>query len=109
VNNANRDRWFDVGAFRVPAAYTFGSSGLGILHSPGWWVADTSLSRSFRFHSPLNESTRLTFRWELFNTLNHNNLGSPDTRIDAPASQAAHIFSTATTMRRMQLGLHLYF
>ena len=79
------------------------------MHSPWWWVADTSLGNRFRFRSPLNESTRITLRWELFNSLNHNNLGSPSTRIDAPPSQAAHVFGTATTMRRMQLGLHLYF
>ncbi len=109
VDNPDRNRWFDVSAFRVPPPFTFGNSGLGIFNSPGSWVADVSLNKSFHFRTPLNEQTRLAFRWELFNTLNHVNLGSPDTRIDAPASQAGKIFNIQGAMRRMQMGLHLYF
>lgn len=109
VDNPSRDLWFDVTAFRAPDLYTFGNAGTGILHNPGIWYADLALDKNFRFRSPMNESTRLAFRWQLFNAFNHMNLGSPNTTIDAPASQAGHIFRTGATMRRMQLGVHLYF
>ena len=56
-----------------------------------------------------SEGKRLVFRWQLFNTFNHNNPANPDTRIDAPASVAAHITNVQQNMRRMQMGLHLYF
>jgi len=105
ISNPSPAAWFDVNAFRVPAQYKFGTSGLGVLTGPGWWVADLSLDKNFR----ITEGKRLVFRWQLFNSFNHNNPGNPDTRIDAPASVAAHITSVQQNMRRMQLGLHLYF
>jgi hypothetical protein len=90
--------WFDVTAFRVPAQYKFGTSGLGVLTGPGWWVSDLSLDKNFQ----ITESKRLVFRWQVFNSFNHNHTGNPDTRIDAPASVAAHITSVQQNMRRMQ-------
>jgi len=105
IANASPAAWFDVKAFAVPGQYKLGTSGLGVLTGPGWWVSDLSLDKNFR----LSESKRLVFRWQVFNSLNHNNPGNPDTRIDAPASVAAHITSVQQNMRRMQMGLHLYF
>ena len=105
IDNPSPTAWFDVNAFKVPANFKFGTSGLGVLTGPGWWVSDLSLDKNFQ----ITENKRLVFRWQLFNTFNHNNPGNPDTRIDAPASVAAHITSVQQNMRRMQLGLHLYF
>jgi len=108
VSDPNASRWFDISAFRVPAQYQFGTSGLGVLKGPGWWVADFSLDKNFYFGSPLNERTRMAFRWQVFNAFNHVNLTNPDTRIDLP-TQGGRIFNIQRDMRRMQLGLHLYF
>jgi hypothetical protein len=109
VANPSANLWFDPTAFAIPAAYTYGNTGTGILHGPGQFIADWGLNKSFSFKSPLNENTRLVFRWEAFNALNHPNLANPTLTIDAPASQAGHIFDVQGTMRRMQLGIHLYF
>jgi hypothetical protein len=109
VANASAKLWFDPTAFAIPAAYTFGNTGTGIIRGPGQFIADWGLDKTFSFKTPLNESTRLVFRWEAFNALNHVNLANPTLTIDAPASQAGHIFDVQGTMRRMQLGLHLYF
>jgi hypothetical protein len=109
VANPSANLWFDPAAFAIPAAYTFGNTGTGILHGPGQFICDWGLNKSFSFKSPLNENTRLVFRWEAFNALNHPNLTNPTLTIDAPASQAGHIFDVQGTMRRMQLGIHLYF
>jgi hypothetical protein len=105
IDNPSTQAWFDVKAFGIPAAYKFGNSGLGVLTGPGWWVADLSLDKNFKF----TERVNLILRWQVFNSFNHNNPGNPDTRIDAPASVAAHITSVQQNMRRQQLGLHLYF
>jgi hypothetical protein len=105
IANPSNQAWFDATAFAIPSAYRFGTSGLGVLTGPGWWVADLALDKNFQF----TERVRLTLRWQLFNAFNHNNPGNPDTRIDAPVSVAAHITSVQQNMRRQQIGLHLYF
>jgi len=42
--------------------------------TPGYWNADMSLAKDFR----LSESKYFNFRWDLFNALNHQNLGVPN-------------------------------
>src|SRR5512147_3266542 len=39
------NRWFNVGAFSVPAAYTFGNAGKGILEGPGVFHTDLGVHR----------------------------------------------------------------
>ena len=42
--------------------------------TPGYWNADMSLAKDFHFR----ESKFLNFRWDVFNALNHQNLGVPN-------------------------------
>jgi hypothetical protein len=60
-----------------PRAWQFGTAGLYLpsLRSPGFWNLDTSLSKQFH----VKESKYFEFRWELYNLLNHQNLGLPNT------------------------------
>jgi hypothetical protein len=60
-----------------PRYWQFGTAGLYLpgLHGPGFWNLDTSLSKQFHF----SEERYLQFRWEVYNTLNHQNLGLPNT------------------------------
>ena len=60
-----------------PRAYQFGTAGptLPGLRSPGFWNVDSALFKEF----PIQESKRVEFRWEVFNALNHQNLGIPNT------------------------------
>jgi hypothetical protein len=51
----------------------------------------------------------LDFRWDWYNAFNLAELGNPDTTFDDPASAVGHIFDVRNSMRRTQLGLHLYF
>jgi hypothetical protein len=62
--------------------WKFGNSGprLPGIRSPGFWNLDTGLSKAF----PITESKRFEFRWELFNALNHQNLGFPNTNFCLP-------------------------
>jgi hypothetical protein len=57
------ERDFDVGAFRVPQAFTYGNSGRNILYRRGLRNWDFIAVRNF----PLHERARLQFRGEFFN------------------------------------------
>jgi len=65
-----------------PRYWQFGTAGLYLpgLRAPGFWNIDTSLSKQFHF----TESRYLQFRWEVYNTLNHQNLGLPNTNFCLP-------------------------
>ncbi len=68
----NRDSFANVPAdeFRV------GSAGRNAFRGPGLYNIDLSLSRSFAV-GWLREDSRLTFRADVFNVLNHANLNNP--------------------------------
>ena len=60
-----------------PRYWQFGTAGLYLpgLRAPGFWNVDSSLSKQFHF----TEARYVQFRWEVYNTLNHQNLGLPNT------------------------------
>jgi hypothetical protein len=66
-----------------PLAYQWGTAGAVIpgLFAPGFWNLDAALSKKFS----VGESRYFQFRWELFNALNHQNLGYPNTGYCLPA------------------------
>jgi hypothetical protein len=103
----SRDLWFNVGAFKYPAAYTFGNVGPRILRGPNLMMANWALDKEF----PITEGKKLQFRWETFNTLNRTNLANPNATIDAGPGSQGRITSllTTTAPRQMQLGLRLEF
>jgi hypothetical protein len=105
ISNPTRNHWFDNSVFSVPAAYTLGTCGLSLIKGPAWWNADLQIEKDFR----ITERVHLTFRWLWYNAFNVVNLGNPNTTIDNPASVVGQITSVHHTMRRTQLGLHLYF
>jgi hypothetical protein len=96
------DRWFNVAAFSVPAAYTFGNAGKGILEGPGTFQTDLGIRRVFR----IREGTNLTFRWEMFNAFNHANFSTPNASIGSPS---AGVISGTGAARSMQAALKLSF
>ncbi len=94
--------WFNKEAFSIPAAYTFGNAGWGILEGPGLITADLGLHRAI----PITERTKMTFRWEMFNAFNRANFTNPNPVIGSPA--AATISGTYPS-RSMQMALKLTF
>jgi len=98
----NINRWFDLSAFVVPAAFTYGNSGRNILVGPGTRNLDVKLGKSFVFA----ERWRLEFRTELFNALNTPNFDLPAPQVDL--AQGGQITS-AKAAREIQFGLKLLF
>ena len=100
-------------------AWVFGTAGARIpgIRSPGFWNLDTALAKQFR----LTESRYFEFRWELFNALNHQNLGKVNTDWCLPPTadgttdtvhQDGCVFGRITNIqtdpRAMQFALKFY-
>jgi hypothetical protein len=102
ISNPSPNRWFNPGAFAVPADYKFGNSGIGILDGPGSHVFNLALMKKF----PIGERKYLQFRWEAFNAINHVNYGNPNTTIGQGTT--GMIFG-AGDARQMQLALKFVF
>ena len=102
VPNPSADLWFDPNAFATPTRFQFGNSGVGLLPGPSLATLDTNLMKNFR----ITESKFLQFRWELFNSLNHVNLGLPNTGLATPTTGK---ILAAGDARQMQLGLKFVF
>jgi len=94
--------WFNVAAFAIPAQYTFGNSGTGVLVGPGYFNVDAGIHRNFR----ITERTRLSFRWEMFNTFNRANFSNPNAQI---GGSSAGVISSTLAARIMQGALKLSF
>jgi hypothetical protein len=106
-------RWFNAAAFAPPPMICgparnqacFGNAGRNILVGPGIDVVDSSLSKSFPV---FGESRRLTFRLEMFNTLNHPNYALPDPNI-SNINTVATINSLVKDMREAQFAVRFDF
>ena len=97
-----RAMYFNVAAFATPALGTYGNMGRNAIYGPGQYNLDLSFFKT----TNIREQIRLEFRWEMFNALNHANLGNPNTTFN---SSAFGRIDTVTGPRIMQLGLKLIF
>ncbi len=104
-------------AFRDPPHDRLGNLGRNAFRAPGFYNLDVSLSRAVAL-SRLGESTRLTFRADVFSVLNHPNLNVPRTILGASDFGLASFGRLTTgpsltplndTARQIQLMLRLEF
>jgi hypothetical protein len=102
--NEKTAQWFDTSGFRRNAAGTYGNAGRDIIIGPGSWNWDVSFQKDFSLGS---DRRRLEFRADLFNSVNHPNLGSPATNFNTPQS-FGRITSTGSA-RVVQLALRYQF
>ncbi len=98
-------RCVNIDAFALPAQYTFGNTPRNFLRGPGLVSFDWSLFKNFSF----TERTKLQFRWENFNALNHPNFTNPNSTFIPGSTNFGNITSTRTDMRQMQMALKLMF
>ena len=103
------DRFYDPCAFSLPAAGTYGNVGRDTIIGPGVEDVDFALEKIFK---PI-EKVSTTFRVEMFNALNHTNLGLPNTSVLTAAgvanAAAGRITYTTTSSRQIQFGLRINF
>jgi len=102
LSNPTPARWFNTGAFAVPAFGSFGDAGRNILEGPGLQTFNISLVKNFFVQENLN----LQFRSEFFNLFNRTNFDLPDNFVGSPTF--GRILS-AKNSRRIQFGLKLLF
>jgi outer membrane receptor protein involved in Fe transport len=96
------DQWFNTAAFTLPAPFTPGTAGQGIVIGPGIVNADLSLYKNFT----LTERFKLQFRSEFFNAFNHTNFLQPNVTFGTPGF--GKIFG-ARNSRDIQFALKLMF
>jgi hypothetical protein len=95
--------WFNTSAFQMPAQFTFGSAGRNVVFGAGESVVDVSLMKD----TTLREGTRLEFRAEVFNILNHTNFADAPGRTAFTPSFGR--YSSAENPRQIQFALKLLF
>jgi hypothetical protein len=97
------DQFYNPAAISAPAPYTFGDAGRDILPGPGNEVVDLAVHRRFS----LFEHQTIEARAEVFNSLNHPNIGIPGPYPDfGPFYGKAF---SAGNPRRMQFALRYDF
>jgi hypothetical protein len=109
VGNPTINQWFNTSQFYNPPAFTFGnvSRTLPNVRSPSYTDADISLFKNNYFGS--ENRYNLQFRIEAFNSLNHENFGTPDQNInDANFGKITSTNSMASP-RQVQLAAKFYF
>ena len=92
----------------VPAPFTVGDAprAIGSCRQPGQANATLSLFKEFSL-AKLREGSRLQFRFEAFNALNHPQFNGPHASFTS--GNFGTITSTANSPREVQLALKLYF
>ncbi|MGH9326612.1 MAG: carboxypeptidase regulatory-like domain-containing protein [Terriglobia bacterium] len=99
------NEWFNVSAFAIPAAYTYGNSARNILNGPPLHDWDFSLFKTFVL-SQRHEGIRAQFRGEFFNFTNTPYFGQPETTIGT--ASAGQVLS-AGAPREVQLVFKILF
>jgi len=72
-------QWFNTGVFSIPAQYTIGNAGRGLITGPH--TVSTDLNAGKRFALPWREGMNLEFRAEFYNVFNHPQFANPDTTL----------------------------
>jgi len=104
--NKNRNQWIlgigQTGAYKFPAAGTFGNYPIDTLIGPWFNNFDATLQKQFA----ITERMRFTLRVDSTNVLNHTNLGGPNA--DVQSGTVGQITGTAQgggyQMRRIQFS-----
>ncbi len=94
---------FNAADFAVPAAYTYGNSGVDTCYTDNHQEIDMSLSKEFN----VTEGSKFQFRFEAFNVPNLTDFSGPSTNIDT--STYGQITSISNSPRQLQFALKYVF
>jgi hypothetical protein len=94
--------WFNTSVFSVPASFTFGNTPRNDVIGPGLTDLDLSLQKD----ATLDDSTKLQFRLDVFNFLNHPNFNLPG-RIFGASNFG--VITSAQDPRELQLAVKVLF
>lgn len=95
------DQWFDISAFKQPAAGFLGTSGRGILRLPGTNNWDTGLFKNFT----ITEKLSFQFRFESFNAFNHTQWNGPNRNVaDTTVINGKRVFGSITSARAARIN-----
>lgn len=106
--NGTQAKWFNTGAFQIPAPYTYGNLGRNALYGPGLQTWDFGLFKNI----PITEGSRLQFRAEFFNAFNNVNFANPNASIGQQGADTpgfGQISGVVTNQRQIQFGLKYLF
>jgi hypothetical protein len=101
VGESAPSRFFNPAAFAIPESGRFGNSGRNVITGPGTQNIDLALVRSFR----TSDATRLQFRLDAYNALNHPNFVAPPSLQNLADSQDFGALFIARSPRILQIGL----
>jgi hypothetical protein len=99
-------QWFNTSVFSLPAQYTVGDAGRGLITGPH--LFSTDLNTGKRFTLPWREMS-LEFRAEFYNAFNHPNFSNPDVNLGDANFGKVTAYSSLVSPRKGQLALKLYF
>jgi Carboxypeptidase regulatory-like domain/TonB dependent receptor len=97
------NQYWNIAAFSVPAAKTWGNLGRFVARAPGYYVLNTALEKKF----PVRESLTGSFRVEAFNLFNHAILNAPAANISTPATFGR--ITGSSTPRNLQMMFRVEF
>jgi hypothetical protein len=101
ISNPTVARFFDVSAFQIPNANTFGNSGRNVIAGPGLRNVDVALVRTLR----PSDLTRAQLRADFYNVFNHPNFVAPPTMQNFVDSSDFGALLVARSPRIVQIGL----
>ncbi len=102
-NGNDQNFWFNPAAFANQAAGTFGNAPRNLIYGPGQQQWDIALFKNFG----LGGSSKVQFRAEVFNFINHANLNGPST--DITNANFGRSTSKSDDRRDIQLSLRFLF
>ncbi len=102
IDDPSISKWFNTGAYGIPATGTFGNAGRNSIIGPGSIVMDMSVNKTFQ----IKDMKAFTFRATASNLLNHANYTSIDTTVNSPSF--GRVLAVGA-MRRIQLNMGFRF
>jgi hypothetical protein len=98
------NRWFDTSVFSLPAQYTIGNAGRGLIQGPGVINFDVNIAKRFRL--PWREGMHIEYRAEFYNFFNTPQFADPNT-VTGTANFGR--ITGSRNERQGQMALKLYF